>query len=344
MRFGSAMAQRDRGGEPMASDRLFKDLCKPELMKIGWHLAQGDSRDDFVRDPIGNADFAAELTERLRFLIEQIQHGRYRPRHLIEVDVPKSGLSVRPGNVLPIEEAALLHAIIYLLGPLLDKNLDNAAYSYRIHKDWRKKAKKGDSMFREVQVDLPFLRKATLRSINVFEAWYERWPEFERDAKAAVTEEGYTHLTKTDISSYFENIDTRLLHDQIRSLLKREEERILQLLFRILEGWTRSTSAGMPIGRGIPQGNDVSSFLGNLYLIPLDRTLAKFCKSRDAKWFRYVDDVKVFTRSEDDARAVVFEINQALRSLHLWPVLIRQSYRSNAVTETVFVERCLAAR
>jgi hypothetical protein len=78
----------------MASDRLFKDLCKPELMKIGWHLAQGDSRDDFVRDPIGNADFAAELTERLRFLIEQIQHGRYRPRHLIEVDVPKSGLSV----------------------------------------------------------------------------------------------------------------------------------------------------------------------------------------------------------------------------------------------------------
>lgn len=301
----------------MASDKLFKELCRPHVMKIGWHLAQGDSRDDFVRDPVSHADYASGLTERLQYLIEQVEHGRYRPRHLIEVDVPKSGLSVRPGNVLPIEESSLLHAIVYLLGPLLDKSLDEAVYSYRLHKEWRKRAKKGESLFREREVDLPFLKGGTLRSLDLFDAWYERWPDFERDSKAAMTEEGFTHLTKTDISSYFENIDIRLLHDQIRSLLKREEEKILQLLFRVLEGWTRSTSAGMPVGRGIPQGNDVSSFLGNIYLVPLDRALVRFCKKHDAKWFRYVDDVKVFTRCEQDARAVVFEINQSLRALHL---------------------------
>jgi hypothetical protein len=52
-------------------------------------------------------------------------------------------------------------------------------------------------------------------------------------------------------------------------------------------------------------------------LIDLDRALIRFCSRRDAKWFRYVDDVKVFTKSERDAREAVFVINDALRALHL---------------------------
>ncbi|MHB8954572.1 MAG: reverse transcriptase domain-containing protein [Pirellulaceae bacterium] len=301
----------------MAYDQLFKELCKPDVMQVGWHLAQQDSRDDFVTDPIGHADFASNLAERLRHVVEQVQTLRYRPRHLLEIDIPKSGLSVRPGNVLPIEEASLLHAIVYLLAPHLDKKLDAAVFSYRLHPEWTKKVKKRESMFREAPIEFPFLKRKTIRLISPFEAWYELWPDFEAEAIKSYTEEGYTHLTKTDVTAYFENIDLRLLESQIRTLLRREEERILQVLFRVLEGWTRVTSTGSPIGRGIPQGNDISSFFGNLYVVPLDRALNSFCKKRDAKWFRYVDDVKVFTKSERDAREAVFVINDALRALHL---------------------------
>lgn len=301
----------------MSRQRLFQRLCSNEVIRVGWHLAQADSRDDFVTDPVGHADFAWNLTDRIEHLIEQIHDHRYRPRHLIEIDVPKSGLSVRPGNVLPIEEATLLHAIVYLLAPELDRKLDKAVYSYRLHPDWKKRIKKRDSLFREVEPEMPFLKRRTIRSINPFEAWYERWPQFEADALHAYTNEGYTHLTKTDITAYFENIDLRLLETQTRSLLRRDEGETLQLLFRILDGWTRVTSTGTPIGRGIPQGNEVSSFLGNLYLVPLDRALAEFCRKRGGKWFRYVDDVKVFTKSERDAREAVFVINDALRRLHL---------------------------
>jgi hypothetical protein len=76
-----------------------------------------------------------------------------------------------------------------------------------------------------------------------------------------------------------------------------------------------ATSTGTPIKES--QGNEVSSFLGNIYLIPLDRELIRFCKKHNGKWFRYVDDVKVFTRSKEDARQAVFVINNALRTLHL---------------------------
>lgn len=298
-------------------DQLFKELCKPETMRIGWYLAQNDSRDDFVTDPIGNADFASNLDERLEHVVEQVQTYRYRPRHLLEIDIPKSGLSVRPGNVLPIEEASVLHAIVYLLAPLIDKRLDKQVYSYRLRPDWAFRVKKKHSLFRQSPIEFPFLKRATIRLISPFEAWYELWPEFEAQAIQAYTEEGYTHLTKTDITAYFENIDLRLLESQLRALLKREEGKVLQVLFRILEGWTRVTSGGSPIGRGIPQGNEIGSFLGNAYLVPLDRALSAFCKARGAKWFRYVDDVKVFTKSEQDARQAVFVINDALRALHL---------------------------
>jgi hypothetical protein len=280
-------------------------------------LAQADSRDDFVHDPISHADYASDLTTRLLYLVEQVQKQRHRPKHLLEVDIPKSGLSVRPGNVLPIEEASILHAIIYLLAPKLDKKLSRGVYSYRLHPQWEKKAERGQSLFREIEIELPFLKSRTIRSISPIEAWYERWPAFEEDAKRAVRTKGYCYLTKTDISSYFENINLRTLHDLLRSLLRTEEEKLFQLLFRILNGWSRISVAGIPIGRGIPQGNDVSSFLGNTYLIPLDKSLDVFCRSRDAVWFRYVDDVKVYTHNEKDAREVVFVINETLRELHL---------------------------
>jgi hypothetical protein len=286
-------------------------------MLTGWHLAQADSRDNFVLDPAGYIDFASNLDERINHLIEQIKNDRYRPRHLLDIDLPKTGLSVRPGNVLPIEEAILLHSMIYLLAPILDKKLVQEVYSFRLHPDWKKRIKKRDSLFRESEIEFPFLKRQTIRSISPFEEWYERWPQFEADSRHVCLQEDYNHLTKTDITAYFENVDLRLLETQIRSHLKGKEDKIVQILFRILKGWTRTTSIGTPIERGIPQGNEVSSFLSNIYLLPLDIALIQFCKKHDAKWLRYVDDVKVFTKSRKDALEVVFVINDVLRSLYL---------------------------
>ena len=300
----------------MPDNQLFKTLCQKDTLQIGWHLAQTDSRDDFLSDPNGYADYASSLPERIDYLISEIESLRFRPRHLIEVQVPKSGLSVRPGNVLPIGESMVLHAITYLIAPRIDKYLDGQVYSYRLVGDWEKKIKKGRGLFREASREIPFLKKKTVRQFDPFASWYEAWPDFQNARSSAVLSDGYTHLTKTDITAYFENIDLRTLEALLRRYLP-NEPRLIRLLMRVLGSWTRRTSSGIPVGRGIPQGSDVSSFLGNIYLIPLDSELKKFCKSRDAKWFRYVDDVEVYTKSERDARDVVYLVNEELRALHL---------------------------
>ena len=300
----------------MARNTLYKRLCTRETLQIGWHLAQADSRDDFLLDVVGYADFAASLLERITYVLRELATGRFRPRHILEIDVPKSGLSVRPGNVLPMAEAMILHAIVFLIAPRLDKKLSDQVSSFRLVSDWEKKSSRGTKMFREARRAIPFLRHVTIRKFDPFESWYDAWPEFDRRRIQAVISDGYTHLTRTDITAYFENIDLRILENTLREAIPSEPD-LIQILMRILAAWTRRTDGGTPVGRGIPQGNEVSSFLGNIYLLPLDKALTVFCEKHDATWFRYVDDVDVYTRSAEVARAVVFEINEILRSLHL---------------------------
>ena len=300
----------------MVRNALYRRLCTPETLQLGWHLAHSASRDDFFRDAVGYADFAASLKERIKYLLPDLESGRFRPRHLVEVDVPKSGLSVRPGHVLPIAEAMVLHAVVFLIAPKLDKTLSEQVFSYRLVEDWDRAAAKGKSIFREAEHQLPFLKGSTIRQFDPLDSWYTAWPDFDKARRDAVSTHGFTHLTRTDITAYFENIDLRILENLLREKIPTEPQ-LIQLLIRTLEAWTRRTSGGTPVGRGIPQGNPVSSFLGNLYLIPLDHALTGFSGKKSAMWFRYVDDVEVYTRSAEDAREVVFVINESLRALHL---------------------------
>lgn len=300
----------------MRDNSLYKALLRPETLMAGWHLAHNDSRDDFVLDPFSHEDFTNNLTSRLGFIVREVKQDRYRSRQLVHVDVPKSGYAVRPGNVLPIEESALLHSIAYVLAPRLDPHLSDSVHSYRLHKEWRKRVQKGRSIFQEGDDQIPFLKGKTIRKLDPLESWYQAWPEFDEARLALVRTRGFSFLTCTDIASYFENVDLALLESILRRFLPREPL-LLSLLTRILHSWTRSTSTGTPVGRGIPQGNDVSSFLGNLYLIPLDNALDRFCAKRSATWIRYVDDVEVYSRDADTAREAIPVINNALRQLYL---------------------------
>ena len=301
----------------MSTD-LYKQLHDLDNLEIGWHLAHGDSRDDFVDDPINYADYAFMKRERLAFISERLANHRYRSRPLTNIDLPKSGLSVRPGNTIHIEDAIVIHAAAYLLAPKIDHKLGSEVYSYRLSSEPDKRAKRAKRLFNFTRSEnIPFLKNKTLARIARSEPWHYAWPTFDKASRDAIHSGGYTHLTITDISAYFENIDLSILHSIFNNVLSEDDRPLIDFLINIFTGWTRRTSRGVPIGRGIPQGNDVSSFLGNIYLFDLDSALRNFSRNRDAIWFRYMDDVKVFTKSYDDARNAVFEINSALRALHL---------------------------
>jgi len=295
------------------SDYLYKKLCDINLLKRAWHLARSDTRTDFIQDSFRYNDFAFNLDKNLQAISTALEEERYHPNPLLCIDVPKSTLSVRPGSITSIEDRIVLFAIIMLIAPKLDKKLPKTVYSYRL-----KEKIDNNSLFKDLEIlKFPFLKRRTIRhQIDIREPWYGQWPKFIEKAVYAFEKEGYTFLTVSDISAYFENINLHILRDNLLKYLPKEQK-IVNLLYSFLEYWTWPTIHGLSVERGIPQGNDVSSFVGNIYLLPLDEEFIKLSRKKDIRYFRYMDDVKIFSKEENVAREVIFVMNNILRKLHL---------------------------
>jgi len=293
-------------------NKLYKKLYDINLLKRGWHLARNDARDDFIFDAFRYNDFAINLEENIQSISLALEKGQYHPNPLLTIDVPKSTLSVRPGSVISIEDRIILFSIVDLIVPVLDEKLPKNVYSYRL-----KKKKNKSSLFKDKDIlKFPFLKRKTIQQrISIIESWYGQWTKFIERAIYTFEAEGYKFLAISDISSYFENINISILRRILHKYLPKEQK-IVELLCSLLQYWTWPTKQGIIIDRGIPQGNDISSFLANIYLLPLDEELIKFEK-RGSRYFRYVDDVLIFSKKEDIARKAIFVMNDALRELHL---------------------------
>jgi hypothetical protein len=196
----------------------------------------------------------------------------------------------------------------------IDKKLPKSVFSWRLKDPIPKKG----PIFQESDItELPFLKKKTIREeVDPFEGWYRLWPVFDENTRRIFQIEKYRFLATSDIAAYFENIQLPILRDQLLKHLPNEPE-LVNLMFLFLESWCDRTGDGRAHHRGIPQGNFVSSFLGNVFLIPLDEAFNKLEREYDIKYFRYMDDVRIFTKNREDARRCVLVMARILRSLHL---------------------------
>lgn len=293
-------------------DVLYKKVVSKDNLLRAWDHVRYDAKNDFAQDVFGYDDVGYNLDELIKKIHERLSFDNYQALPLKHVDVPKSTLAVRSGSVPEIEDRIVSYAIINIIAPKIDKKISDDVYSFRIKKDY-KASKSG--LFEE-RKEIPFLKKVTLQRIAPIEDWFYEWPKFYEISKHIYEEEGYHFLSVSDISSYFENINHEILRGSLLSLLSNDQKTI-NLLMEILDRWVWKTGQLRRLGRGIPQGNDVSSFLGNIFLVPLDEKFEEYSKTHDIKYIRYMDDVRIFSKSPDIAREVLFIMNSVLRDLYL---------------------------
>lgn len=295
---------------------LWERLLTKEVITRGWHLARADVRQDFAEDLLSTDVFGSDLKSQVVEIIHRIQTQTYQPRPLFRIEVPKGGLGFRPGAVIPIQDRVVVSAIVFLIAEELDKKLPSTVYSWRVKSPY---PKKNGSLFGESDItDLPFLKATTIRKyIDSFEGWYVLWPKFDQETRAVFKDSGYRFMATSDISAYFENIQLPILRDRLLQHLPDDESLIVNLLCSFLEAWCEKTGDGRPHYRGIPQGNLVSSFLGNFFLLPIDELFEELKKSDDLYYFRYMDDVRVFSKTRDTARRAILEMTRSLRAMHL---------------------------
>jgi hypothetical protein len=320
-------------------DKYWKYLRDPRVLRRAAHLVDKDSRADFEDSFIERQVFSFCRDDIISEISASLDAGRYMPTPITSVAIPKSAYSQRPGAILPYRDRILLEAVTMCLAPALDTFLSDSVWSWRVKKSLRGKSPdqlSRRSLFRESDLsEFPFLKKKTVsKYIQEIEPWYALWPRFERETRVALADDRYSHMVFSDIAGYFENIQLSLLH----GLLNRYEPdapNTINLLMRHLQAWCTPAYDGTQSGRGIPQGNSISSFLGNFFLKPVDDYFESHFDPQRVRYFRYMDDIRIITTNLSEARQAALALEAQIRRSQL----NLQSAKTDVVTSKQAIQR-----
>ncbi len=232
-----------------------------------------------IPDPLLYADYSDVWPEVREDLIARVDNDDYCPAQVEVIDLPKDVLAVRPLVRMSLIDQLLYEACVVSLQPELDRQVSTSVYSYR----WR---------YRDADLQHPVA--SWLRMQKRGRRQHKRYPD--------------QLLAKTDVSSFYEHVDVRILTDELTSLLG--DRPVIALLKRFLEDFADQNQIW-----GLPQGSEASGSLANIYLLPIDRHL------RDSRstYLRYSDDIMIFGDSWSELRGHLLSITQILRGrrLHL---------------------------
>lgn len=110
---------------------------------------------------------------------------------------------------------------------------------------------------------------------------------------------------KIDVKKYYPSIDIDILKAKFRRMFKDPE--LLWLLDEILDSCPDS---------GVPIGNYISQYSGNIYLSDFDHHVKEVLKVKH--YFRYMDDMVFFAETKEELQRLIVEITNYLREeLHL---------------------------
>jgi len=257
-----------------------KRLSKVLDLELAWRRVKKDQYDDFVPDILELRDIDHDKAQVIDSIKEALDRG-YIPSDMLQVDAPKRGYTLRPCGYMTPEDRIVYQAVVDSISRRVKEPPQDCVFSHRLNED--------------------------LQSKSMFQFWRDWWLKWRKEMRATYSK-GYCCLLRTDITAYYEQIDHRTLRYRILNG-EVKDKRILDLLDLLLRKWSLSGTRNI----GIPQGYDASSFLGNVYLIDLDKTM----KRQNFKYYRYADEIYVFTKDEREARRAIKEMTHVLRALHL---------------------------
>jgi hypothetical protein len=193
-----------------------------------------------VRDPLDYIDFEIELNHNIDGIIYEIRSGKYKPNFPYEHLSAKSKGINRPTVALDIKDALVYRFLIE-----------------QIESDLIKKTRQIKNIRGGVKITA---NKNPNNDEDYYEKWFKDWKEHQDSLRESLKRKKY--LVTTDIASYFENINTLVLKDAIRSDIKGKKT-VINLLFYLLENIHMRNKYEVNNYTGLPQEDiDCSRILG----------------------------------------------------------------------------------
>jgi hypothetical protein len=255
-------------------DRTVLDQIDPELA-LG--RIKNDLPSDLILSPHYSAVFEHVGDQLWVELKATLRNGNYEPSLPIILDVPKANGITRPGAILNPTDRLVYQAIIDILAPIGEAQLDRVR------------------TFSHVLQQPDPLRR-------MFEPGYITYTRLQEAVKAYCENGNYEFAIRADIASFFE----RVYQHNIINLLHSSgcPGPAVNLLEKLLLAWRENNS------HGILQGMFPSDFLGNFSLCSFDSEL----DVKGVPSARYVDDIYMFFQNKLEARKGLVDLCIALRN------------------------------
>jgi hypothetical protein len=233
--------------------------------------------------------YEGAVNENLSELHKKLIAKVWKPDHSARIYLPKPSGLQRPISLLGIEDQILLQAIANVF------------------------ARKLREKRQRVELETVFSNKLAEPSDSIF--FTERWQVTYRAFQDKCTEyfaKGYRWAAHLDLSAYYDTISHDLL---IRIVSPRNSHpETWDIVRGWLQKWSAAESSAMT-GHGIPQGPIASNFLAEAFFLPVDIDLTK----SDCTYIRYVDDIRLFGKTENEVRQTAIMLEQQCRHRGLIP-------------------------
>ncbi len=225
----------------------------------------------------------------LKDLRGRLRRGIYEPTKACKLFFPKSSGVVRPYSLLTIEDQIVYQAAINLVAERLFPNV-----RHRYHTE----------VFAHLY--------AGRSSIWFYRKWSDGYKAFNDAARDAFAK-GFKFAASFDLTACYDSLDHGVLRHFLADIGCQRE--FTEQLTKWLSVWT-ATDHGVYLNHGIPQGPLGSGLLSEVVLRHFDdRRRAE----RKVRYFRYVDDIRLYAKSENDLRRMLVRLDLLSKDIGLFP-------------------------
>jgi hypothetical protein len=235
--------------------------------------------------------FALIEEEGLGRIRDQVLAGAYEPTHPTKLFFPKPSGIQRPITLLTVDDQLLYQALTNLIADRL---------STKVGKRYNK------TVFGNLY--------AGKTSTFFFRDWRTSYRAFTNAMRVAFAQ-GYKYTASFDLTACYDSIDHAVLCHFLKQLGFDQE--YCDLLCKLLKYWTETSGSRRPVyhGHGIPQGPQPSGLLAEVVLRYFDEAQ----KPKDLRYFRYVDDIRLFAKTEQALRLELVKLDVRSKEIGLFP-------------------------
>ena len=237
--------------------------------------------------------YSLALQPNIEYLRKKIKSG-YLPGNTIRVFMPKGNGLSRMYTLLQIEDQIVYQAYANVIAEAL-------------------------SSIPEVKRRYKKLVFGNLYAGHENLFFYQKWQDSYKAYTRAIIksyEKGNIYTASFDLTACYDSINHHLLLNILKSKCHFSDSTansFIQLIEKL------ESSSELELGTGIPQGPQASGIVAEAVLAEYDSYIESLQKKLSFDYFRYVDDIRILSSSEETVRWVLFLLDKKSKELGLFP-------------------------